>query len=155
MDDDKTGPSEQFSEDEKKQIAELKARDREVHVHEQAHLSAAGGLARGGANFTYAVGPDGRRYATGGEVSIDTSSVPDDPQATIQKMNTVRKAALAPMNPSATDRSVAAKASATAAKAQGELMQKIGTTKQNGTNDEENMTKYQQQRGFAIYENAI
>ena len=44
-------------------VRELKARDREVRAHEQAHRSAGGELVRGGTKFTFEVGPDGRRYA--------------------------------------------------------------------------------------------
>lgn len=87
-----------------------KKTDREVRSHELAHKAAAGGLARGGASFKYATGPDGKRYAVGGHVNIDTSPVPNDPEATIRKAQAVRSAALAPAEPSPQDRSVAASA---------------------------------------------
>ena len=45
-------------------------------------------------------GPDGQRYAIGGEVPIDLSAVPGNPQATLQKALTIRRAALAPTDPS-------------------------------------------------------
>ena len=60
-------------------------------------------------------------YAIAGEVPIDVSPVPGDPQATLDKMQVVRRAALAPINPSAVDRAVAAQASAQAARARVEL----------------------------------
>ncbi len=82
-----------LSSEEKQQLDQLQARDREVRAHEAAHQAAAGGLARGGASFEFENGPDGRRYAVGGEVSIDTSKVSGDPQATISKAQTVRAAA--------------------------------------------------------------
>lgn len=107
---------------ESKQLEELKARDREVRTHEQAHLAAAGQYARGGPSYSYQQGPDGKRYAVGGEVKIDTSPVPGDPEATIRKAQQVRRAALAPAEPSSTDRAVASQASAMAAQAQAELM---------------------------------
>ncbi|MDQ7051702.1 MAG: putative metalloprotease CJM1_0395 family protein [candidate division KSB1 bacterium] len=110
-----------LSEEERREIEELKRRDREVRAHEQAHLAAAGGYAKGGARYTYKVGPDGKRYAVGGEVPIDVSEVPGNPQATLQKAMTVRRAALAPSNPSAADRSIAARASMMAAKARQEM----------------------------------
>lgn len=91
-------------------ISELAARDRHVRAHEQAHLSASGGYATSGASFTYQVGPDGRRYAVGGEVSIDTSPIAGNPEATIQKAQVIQRAALAPSDPSAQDRSVHAQA---------------------------------------------
>ncbi len=53
---------------EKIQVQRLKSRDQEVKAHEQAHLSAAGTIAVSGARFTYTTGPNGLRYAVGGEV---------------------------------------------------------------------------------------
>ncbi len=106
---------------EMEQVNELKARDREVRQHEAAHKAAAGQFA-GGAHFTYVVGPDGRRYAVGGEVSVDISAVPGDPDATIQKMQTIARAALAPRAPSSQDRAVAAQARAIAATARAEKL---------------------------------
>ncbi len=107
--------------EEEAQVRELQQRDAEVRAHEQAHLSAAGGHARGGASYDYQTGPDGRRYAVGGEVQIDTSAVPDDPQATIQKMQQLISAALAPASPSAQDRAVAAQARQAISEAQSQL----------------------------------
>lgn len=111
----------QLSQEEQRTVQELKRRDQEVRAHEQAHRAAAGGHARGGASYQYQPGPDGKRYAVGGEVSIDTAAVADDPQATIRKMQVVRKAALAPAQPSAQDRSVAASASQQMSQARQEL----------------------------------
>ncbi len=112
-----------LSEQEQRQVQELKRRDAEVKAHEQAHLSAAGGLARGGASFDYKTGPDGKRYALGGEVNIDTSRASDDPQANMSKARQIRRAALAPADPSAQDHAVAAEASRMEAQAQAELSQ--------------------------------
>jgi|GEM_PF-4366859 len=63
----------ELTEQEQREVQELKTRDREVRQHEQAHMAAAGGHARGGPSYEYTTGPDNRRYAIGGEVSIDTS----------------------------------------------------------------------------------
>lgn len=114
-----TVPNE-FSQEELKALQTLKARDREVKAHEQAHLAAAGGHARGGASFTTQKGPDGNSYAVGGEVSIDMSAA-NTPEATVEKMNTIRRAALAPANPSSTDRRVASQATAKAQQAEMEI----------------------------------
>ncbi|MFW5750479.1 MAG: putative metalloprotease CJM1_0395 family protein [Planctomycetota bacterium] len=92
-----------------RQVRELQRRDAEVRAHEQAHLSAAGSHARGGAQMNFQRGPDGRSYAVGGEVSIDAGAEPD-PHRTQTKMRQVRRAALAPAEPSAQDRRIAAKA---------------------------------------------
>lgn len=97
-------------------IRELKQRDQEVRAHEQAH-AATGGQYAGAATFSYRLGPDGVRYAVGGEVSIDISAVAGNPQATLDKMQQVQRAALAPAEPSSQDRQVAAQASQIAAQA--------------------------------------
>jgi len=102
------------------QLADLKARDREVRAHEVAH-QAVGGQYAGAISYVYERGPDGAQYAVGGEVSIDTAPVEGDPQATIEKMRTVRAAALAPAEPSPQDRAVAAQAMQLMLQAQSEL----------------------------------
>ena len=104
---------------EQMEIADLAARDRVVRVHEQAHAAVGGALA-GSPTYSYTRGPDGRSYVTDGEVSIDTAPVAGDPQATLAKMDQVRRAALAPAEPSAQDMRVAAQAQATAAQARGQ-----------------------------------
>jgi len=91
------------------QISKLKQRDREVRAHEQAHVAAGGNLVRGGPTYTYQYGPDGKRYAIGGHVDIDTSKE-KDPEATAKKADQIIKAALAPADPSAQDQQVAANA---------------------------------------------
>ncbi|UZE97092.1 putative metalloprotease CJM1_0395 family protein [Alkalimarinus alittae] len=106
--------------DERAVVGELAARDREVRTHEQQHQSV-GGQHAGAASFSYQTGPDGVQYAVGGEVSIDISAVPNNPQATIEKMRTVKNAALAPAEPSAQDRSVASAANRMILQTQAEL----------------------------------
>ncbi len=91
------------------EIQQLKKRDADVRAHEEAHLAVAGPYARSGPTYTYETGPNGVQYAIGGEVQIDTSDA-STPEATIRKMETVVRAALAPVDPSATDRQVAAQA---------------------------------------------
>lgn len=114
---DSAAPGEEdLSREEKQEVQKLKNRDQEVRNHERAHQSAGGQYA-GAPSYSYEVGPDGKRYAVGGEVPIDTSPIKKDPQATIQKMQTVRRAALAPAQPSGQDRRVAAQASRTMAQA--------------------------------------
>ncbi|MDX1452680.1 MAG: putative metalloprotease CJM1_0395 family protein [Oleiphilaceae bacterium] len=105
---------------EAEQIAELAARDREVRAHERAH-QAVGGQYAGSVSYAYQTGPDGKRYAVGGEVPIDVSPVPGDPRATIEKMRVVKAAATAPADPSPQDRNVAATATRILVQAQIEL----------------------------------
>lgn len=108
-----------LTEAEQRQVEELRARDREVRAHEQAHKSVAGPYA-GAISYEYQTGPDGVRYAVGGSVPIDTSAE-DDPEATVAKMDVVIRAALAPAEPSSADRAIAAQARATRAEASAEL----------------------------------
>jgi hypothetical protein len=130
-DTEKTEKKEEFSEEEQKMISRLKSRDQEVRNHEQAHIAAGGAYVRGGASYSYQGGPDGKQYAIGGEVSIDTSTVKGNPSATIAKMQAVRAAALAPASPSGQDRAVAAAASQIEAQARIDLSEKI--SEENGT----------------------
>lgn len=125
--------------EEQQQVEELKKRDQEVRLHEQAHLAAAGAYAKGGPTFTYQRGPDGQMYAIGGEVPIDAGPVADDPQATIRKAEAIQRAALAPAEPSGPDRKVAAQATAMATKARQELVQQSQET----TNTDKKFASYQ------------
>ncbi len=125
---DRNGASEgrrrpgELTPDEEQEVRDLKRRDAEVRAHEMAHKAAAGQHARGGPTYEFERGPDGRRYAVGGEVQIDTAAVPNDHDATIRKMQQVRRAALAPAEPSPQDRRVAAEASQTETRARAEKL---------------------------------
>jgi hypothetical protein len=121
------GKKGKLSEEDQKKVEELKKIDQKVHTHEQAHLSAAGGYARGGAHYDYVTGPDGNRYANSGHVNLDTGKE-KTPEATIIKANIIQKAALAPADPSPADNQIAANAAKMAVDAQKELAeQKKGT----------------------------
>ena len=115
---------EELSDEERQIVEELKARDAEVRAHEQAHAAVGGAYISGGISYTMQTGPDGKQYAIGGEVSIDTSPVRGDPEATLEKMQTIQSAAMAPANPSDADRAVAAAAAQTAAAARAELAER-------------------------------
>jgi hypothetical protein len=138
----------ELSAEEKQVLDDLKARDREVRAHEQAHLAAAGPYAKGPPSFEFQTGPDGQPYAVGGEVQIDTSKVPGNPQATLVKAQTIKRAANAPRNPSAQDRQVAAQAAQLEAQARQEIKEErlekqektSGAEKTNPTNPAENAT---------------
>jgi len=107
--------------EQQREVDELKKTDQEVKTHERAHLAAGAGLVMGGASYQHQRGPDGKMYAVGGEVKIDTSRE-KDPKDTITKMQQVKRAALAPSQPSGQDQSVAARASQIEAEARLELL---------------------------------
>ncbi len=110
----------ELTEQELATLMQLKARDREVRAHEQAH-EAVGGQYAGAASYEYERGPDGGRYAIGGEVPIRIPKGEGDPEQKIRQAEQVIRAALAPAEPSAQDRSVAARAMQVKTEAQTEL----------------------------------
>lgn len=120
--------------EEQEQVNKLKQRDREVRSHEQAHKNV-GGAYTGAISYTTTTGPDGKAYAIGGEVQIDSSPVPNNPEATIRKMKIVERAALAPAEPSPQDIQVARQAQAQRLKAQQELRALQNETAPNATED--------------------
>jgi hypothetical protein len=116
-----SGPAAQeLSEQDKKEVQRLQQRDAEVVAHENAHKAAAGGLSNGAIHFDTEKGPDGRNYRTGGHVNINTSKG-KTPEETLQRAASIKRAALAPAEPSGQDRSVANKASQMESEARQEL----------------------------------
>ncbi len=104
----------------KQEVQELKVREQKVIAHEMAHKTAGGQYA-GAVRYQYTTGPDRQSYIVGGEVSIDTSEA-HTPEETVQKMEQVKRAALAPADPSPQDYSVASTAERIEQKARYELM---------------------------------
>lgn len=81
--------------------------------HEEAHYREAGHLARSKPVLSdYVTGPDGKQYATGGHVMIDTSKT-GDPEADLARGKIIVRAAEAPLSVdselSQADKNVAAK----------------------------------------------
>lgn len=101
-----------LTDEEKREVERMKRREREVRAHEMAHKTAAGELAQGAIRYEYEMGPDGKRYVTGGSVNLDVAPVPGEPEKTIKKAQKIQRAALAPAKPSTQDRQVAAQAAA-------------------------------------------
>lgn len=114
------GSGREMSRDEQVELGELKQRDAAVRAHENAHMQALGPYRTGGATFQYETGPDGRRYAVAGEVPVDVSAE-GTPEETIRKAQTVRRAALAPADPSSADRGVASDAARLEREARAEI----------------------------------
>lgn len=121
----------QLTQEELQLVEQLKQVDSEVRQHEMAHVAAGGAYITSGATFSYKQGPDGKKYAVAGEVGIDTSTEPGDPQATLRKMRQIKAAALAPASPSSQDIKVASQATAKAAKALSDLTMLQAKEKEN------------------------
>lgn len=108
--------------DEADYVRELERIDRNVKAHENAHIAAGAGVVTGGASYSYTRGPDGRMYATAGEVPIAMQKG-DTPQETIQNARKVVAAAMAPADPSPQDYKVAASAMQMESQARMEMAQ--------------------------------
>lgn len=102
-------------------LQKLEARDRKVRQDEAAHVAVADQFA-GAPTYTCQRGPDGKACAIGGEVSLDIAEVAGVLEATLQKAETIRVAALAPAQPSGQDRKVAARAAGMATEARQEMV---------------------------------
>jgi len=113
------------------EIARLKRTEEKVKAHEAAHKAAGGGIT-GPVSYTYTRGPDDRNYVTGGEVPITISSG-HTPQETINRMQQVIRAAMAPADPSPQDRAVAAQASNIMQQARQEQSSQAITDKNNAS----------------------
>lgn len=124
------------------EIAKLKARDAEVKAHEQAHIAASAGLSVSTPSYSYQTGPDGVKYAVGGEIGISFVQS-KDPEENIANAQTMKAAALAPADPSAQDLAVARNADQIIQEAREQLKEQ---------RDEENKAKDESasQEGIAV-----
>lgn len=128
---DTNSQNDELTQQEQQEVSELKTTDAQVRAHEHAHLAAAAGLKTSGPNYEYETGPDGEKYAVAGDVNVSYQSS-SDPEVNLRNAQQLRAAALAPADPSAQDRKVAAQAEREIAQARQEIMQE-----QNGTAEED------------------
>lgn len=103
--------NEKLSQEDKQIIADLKARDAEVKTHEQAHRAAAAGINASAPSYDYETGPDGKKYAVGGEVNVSFREG-GSAESNVAKAQAMKAAALAPAQPSSQDLSAARNADA-------------------------------------------
>jgi len=85
-------------------LEKFKQSDANIKSHEQIHASI--GHTTAPISYTYQKGPDGKIYAVGGHVKLDTS-IPNDPKAAAFKLDILQKAASAPIDSSAADNNIA------------------------------------------------
>jgi hypothetical protein len=118
-----SGGPRKLSADDQRLVLELEHIDARVRAHEAAH-QAAGGALTGAVHLDFVVGPDGRSYAVGGDVSIQIVSG-RTPQETIANAEQVVRAALAPADPSGQDLAVASAALQLVAQAESAQLQQL------------------------------
>lgn len=128
----------ELSPEQEQEIAELKARDAEVRAHEQAHIAASGGTTTSAPSFDYQKGPDGEKYAIGGEVSISFVQG-NDPAVNLANAEAMKASALAPVDPSGQDLAVARSADKMIEEAKKELAEQK-EEKADSTNDKSDKT---------------
>jgi len=92
---------------EKRLLAELGREDSEVRSHELAHFYAGRPFTTD-PEYWFVTGPLGGRFAVAGHVRFDSTPIAGDPTATLEKFETLRRAALAPAQPSTQDLKVVA-----------------------------------------------
>jgi len=85
-------------------LEKFKRVDAKIRSHEQIHASI--GHTTAPISYTYQQGPDGKMYAVGGSVRLDTS-IPEDPKAAAFKLDQIQRAASAPMDSSSADNQIA------------------------------------------------
>lgn len=85
-------------------LEKFKRLDSQTKAHEQQHASLAD--TKGAISYNYQMGPDGKLYATGGHVRLDTS-LPQDKDAALAKLDRLSKSAGAPSELSSADASIA------------------------------------------------
>ncbi len=100
--------NEKYDENDYQRVLEkFKNSDSRVRTHEQAH--AASGATTSPINYKYQVGPDGKMYAVGGEVRLDTS-IPKDPKEASFKLSQIQRASSAPSDMSGADAQISIQA---------------------------------------------
>ena len=85
-------------------LEKFRNKDAEIRTHEQAHASI--GHTTSPISYNYQEGPDGKLYAVGGSVRLNTS-IPDDPKAAAFKLDMIQKAATGVTHPSSADGAIA------------------------------------------------
>ncbi len=113
---------EELTQQEQREVSELKTTDAEVKAHENAHKAAAAGLSTSAPNYEYETGPDGKKYAVAGDVNVSYQSS-SDPEVNLKNAQQLRAAALAPADPSSQDRKVAMQAEREIAQARQEILE--------------------------------
>jgi len=88
-------------------LNKFKSTDSNVRAHEQTHASTTNTTTP--IQYNYQMGPDGKLYAVGGSVRVDTS-IPDDPKEASYKLDKLKKSATSVDEMSAADSAISIQA---------------------------------------------
>lgn len=114
--------SDELTPEQQQELAKLKETDGKVKAHEQAHIAAASGISASAPSYDYQEGPDGQKYAVGGEVNVSFEQT-GDPEKDKVSAEAMKRAALAPADPSSQDRAVARNAEKMIADAEKKILE--------------------------------
>jgi len=94
-------------EDFERVLSKFKKSDSDIRTHEQIHATI--GHTTAPISYSYQKGPDGKMYAVGGAVRLDTS-IPDDPKAAQFKLDQLKRASNGPSDLSSSDITISTQA---------------------------------------------
>lgn len=83
-----------LSQEEQKEVEEMRRINGEVKRRELAHRAVAGNYARGVISYEYETGPDGKKYAVEGHITIDARPILNNPEASIRKAQAIKSVKL-------------------------------------------------------------
>jgi len=109
----------EMSDEDLREIAELKQRELTVRTRDMAWVAATTGVS-GGFTVRYETGPDGRRYAVEAEVRLDTTEAAT-PEQSLAKARAVRAALMGGGGDDSSQASAAARAAVLESRARAEL----------------------------------
>ncbi len=84
-------------------LDKFKKVDMDVRSHEQTHATI--GITTTPISYNYQKGPDGKMYAVGGSVRLDTS-IPKDPKMAMEKLDRIKDAVTGVDKPSGADMAI-------------------------------------------------
>jgi hypothetical protein len=105
---DQSNPKNYDQKDFERVLDKFKKTDLEIRTHEQAHATI--GHTTAPISYNYQKGPDGKMYAVGGSVRLDTS-IPKDPKEAMYKLDQIKKASSGVDNQSSADIGISTQAS--------------------------------------------
>ncbi|CCQ72692.1 putative metalloprotease CJM1_0395 family protein [Magnetospira sp. QH-2] len=114
----RTAPG-KLTDQEKALVEQLAASDRRVRAHENAHYTAGRPYTKPPIYFEV-TGPDKKKYAISGQTPTDMGIPDNDPEAAIAKLTVLKRSALAPIDPSNSDRQWSMEIDATIARLRGQ-----------------------------------
>ncbi|WP_145185463.1 hypothetical protein [Planctomycetes bacterium Pla163] len=104
-----------------RELRQLQRSDRQVRLQENLKRQMGAEHVRGGAEYSFVEGPDGRRYAVSASSEFELPDANTDPRQAAHDAAQIRRAVLAAARSSPADRALAARATSLEARARAEI----------------------------------